>query len=354
MMSSTPLNKKAPRWHVRRRPRHRHLGLTLVELMVAMAISTFVVLAAITALIIARQGFTSVDAESQLRENARFVTEVLQRIGVQVGFLDVQYAATPVPPSTASLAADPPPNVFGLNNSSRGTGDAWNAGSARSSGTLGYGSDILVMRFQVAEAPWRAASGPTSDGAVIDCSGNTIPGLPADRYDRMVSILHVITSNDGEPALACSRSDASGSIMAPEPLISGVENFQVLYGVDGIGPGNTAAPTTSAVDTVPERYLRADQLTVSGNTAATNANWRQVRSIRVGMVLRGPVGSAVDNSSRTLYPLGGAAAGASASAGSAFVSTNDPGTEFSAPQDGRLRQTVTFTIHLRNAQVEKR
>lgn len=354
MMSSIPPNKKAAGRPLRRLSRRRHLGLTLVELMVAMAISTFVVLAAITALIIARQGFTSVDAESQLRENARFVTEVLQRIGVQVGFLDVQYAATPPPPSTEGLTAAPPPNVFGLNNSSRVTADAWNAGSTRSSGTLGYGSDILVMRFQVAEAPWRTASGPTSDGAVIDCSGNIVPGLPADRYDRMVSILHVITSNDGEPALACSRSNASGTLLAPQPLISGVENFQVLYGVDSIGPGNTAAPAASAVDTVPERYLRADQLTVSGNTAATNANWRQVRSIRVGMVLRGPVGSAVDNSSRTLYPLGGAAAGASAAAGSAFVSTNDPGTEFSAPQDGRLRQAVTFTIHLRNAQVEKR
>ncbi|KAB7535791.1 hypothetical protein ET532_027825, partial [Verminephrobacter sp. Larva24] len=76
------------------------------------------------------------------------------------------------------------------------------------------------------------------------------------------------------------------------PIISGVENFQVLYGVDGIGPANTAVPGTT--DRVVDRYLRADQLTVSGsqpasiNKAATYANWRRVRSIRIGVVLRCP------------------------------------------------------------------
>ncbi|WCM94475.1 PilW family protein [Acidovorax sp. NCPPB 2350] len=328
-------------------------GLTLVELLVAMAISTFVVLAAVTALVISRQGFTSVDAESQLRDNARFAVDLLQRLGVQVGFQDVQFAATPVPPNTTGLAADPDPNIFGLNNQSRATGDAWSDGTARSAGSLGYGSDILVLRFQVAAAPWDTASGPKSDKAVIDCSGNTVTTVPTDRYDRMLSILHVGVAVDGEPSLMCSRSDTGSAPFDAQPLIKGVENFQVLYGVDGIGPGNTAAIAAASVDTVPERYLRADQLTVSGNDAATRANWRQVRSIRIGMVLRGPPGSAVDNTTRTLYPLGSATSTASGTVGSAFASANDPGTSFSTPTDGRLRQTVTFTVHLRNAQVAK-
>ena len=58
-------------------------GLTLIELMVAMVISLVIVLAATAALLIARQGFTSVDAASQLRDSARFAQDVLQRLGVQ-------------------------------------------------------------------------------------------------------------------------------------------------------------------------------------------------------------------------------------------------------------------------------
>ena len=58
-------------------------GLTLIELMVAMVISLVIVLAATAALLISRQGFTSVDAASQLRDSARFAQDVLQRLGVQ-------------------------------------------------------------------------------------------------------------------------------------------------------------------------------------------------------------------------------------------------------------------------------
>jgi type IV pilus assembly protein PilW len=46
-----------------------HRGLTLIELLVAMALSLLVVLAAVSALVVARQGFSSVDASSQLRDN---------------------------------------------------------------------------------------------------------------------------------------------------------------------------------------------------------------------------------------------------------------------------------------------
>ena len=37
-------------------------------------------------------------------------------------------------------------------------------------------------------------------------------------------------------------------------------------------------------------------------------------------------------------------------AGSAMSSTNDAGTAFTPAFDGRLRQVVTFTVHLRNDQ----
>ena len=133
-----------------------------------------------------------------------------------------------------------------------------------------------------------------------------------------------------------------------QPLVQGVESFQVLYGVDNVVP-NTAP--TGITDSVPDRYLRADQLTVSGNVPATYANWRRVRSLRIGMVLRSQPGSAVDTASQTFYPLGTSKSSASGTIGSAFAhAANDPGTVFTPAVDRRLRQVVTFTVHLRNSQ----
>ena len=165
--------------------------------------------------------------------------------------------------------------------------------------------------------------------------------------DGFISILHVQASSDGEPSLMCTR-EASGGGFEAQPLVQGVESFQVLYGVDNVVP-NTAP--TGTTDSVPERYLRANQLTVTGNDAATYANWRRVRSLRIGMVLRSQPGSAVDTASQTFYPLGTSKSSASGAVGSAFAhATNDPGSEFTPAVDRRLRQVVTFTVHLRNFQ----
>ncbi|TXD14592.1 PilW family protein [Extensimonas vulgaris] len=325
-------------------------GFTLVELMVALVLSLLIVLAATAALLVARQGFTAVDAASQLRDNTRFAQDIIQRVGVQTGFKTLAYIANPAAVSnTQGIPTNIPPNVYGLNNASRTPSDAWTAGTSRSSGSVGYGSDILVLRFQPNASDTDATK---SDGSMIDCSGNAPTAAPANIDDQSVSILHVGVDADGEPSLMCSRSDTGSAPYDTQPLVRGVENFQVLYGVDGIGPGNTTVPIpATASDTIPERYLRADQLTVAGNQAATYANWKKVRSIRIGMVVRAAPNTAVDNSTHTYYPLGETKDSSGGTIGSAFANaTSDPGTIFTPAADGRMRQVVTFIVHLRNAQ----
>jgi type IV pilus assembly protein PilW len=148
----------------------------------------------------------------------------------------------------------------------------------------------------------------------------------------------------------CTYYDSATSTWLSSPIVQGVENFQVLYGVDGVTAG-TVTPSTAASPNVPNAYLRADQIGVSGNSAATNANWRRVRSVRIGMVLRSAKGAAQDSQTQTFYPFGPTKGSATGTAGSAFAdATNDPGTVFQPTPDGRLRQTLTFTIHLRNDQ----
>ena len=327
-------------------------GLTMVELLVAMAISMLISLAAIAALVITRQGFTTVDVSSQLRDNARFAADVVERVTIQAGFKDPMYATTP--PSqddrnkdAAGLIAS---NITGFNNALFKSTDL-NSATARSASVVGYGSDVLIIRYQTAKLN-NDANSNAADGSMIDCAGNPITVIPVDRNDRMVSVFHVSLGTDGEPALMCSRS-ATGMppFGTPQPLIRGVENFQVLYGVDGV----TTAANTSFVgpqDSVPDKYLRADQMIVGGATdsQATYNNWRRVRSIRIGMVVRGPPASQQEKAAQTFYPFGTAPSSAGGALGSAFSSAADVGTVFVTPADGRMRQVVTFTVHLRNDQ----
>lgn len=328
-------------------PMRHQRGVTLVELMVALAVSMIVALAALAALNIARQGFTVNDSASQLRENGRFVSDLLQRLIVQTGFKDLSYSTTTRPTNVAGIVSNPPPAIYGLNNRSRVSTDAWDAGTAWTSGATGYGSDILVLRFQPSST---SSTATTADGSMINCNGESLTTPPTNRDDRAISILHVGTDSDGEPSLMCSSIPVNSSTVTQTTLVRGVENFQVLYGTDSIAPNNTA--TTSTPDSLPDRYLRADQLTVSGNPTATYFNWRRVRSVRIGMVLRSPLGQSNDATSATFLPFGAGLGSSSGSAGSALSSSNDPGTTAGENTftDTRYRRAVTFTVHLRNDQ----
>jgi type IV pilus assembly protein PilW len=177
---------------------------------------------------------------------------------------------------------------------------------------------------------------------MIDCQGSAPTAIPTFQDDRLTSVFYVALRN-GEPSLMCMTGANNA-----QPIIQGVETFQVLYGVDAVVP-NTA-PVAATKDNAADRYLRADQMTVAGSPAATNANWRRVRSLRIGMVLRGPTGSVQDPTAQTFYPLGLAKGSSSGTVGSAMSSAADVGSIFSPTADRRLRQVVTFTVHLRNEQ----
>jgi type IV pilus assembly protein PilW len=322
----------------------RQRGMTMVELLVALVISLLISLAAISALIVTRQGFTTVDASSQLRDNGRFVSDLIQRIGVQAGFKDVFYATQVA--SAAETAANIAPNIYGFDNALASATDPLNSATARTSGVEGYGSDILILRYQSVET---FPGSLVSDKSMIDCAGNSSATTPSRRAERFASIFHVDVSQ-GETTLMCTTVAPDGTVSAPQPIVQGVEDFQVLYGVDGYSTANTLF--NGAQDTVPDRYLRADQMVVGAtDSAATYNNWRRVRSIRVGMVLRGPLNSQQEKVSQTFYPFGPARAASSAALGTAMSSASgDIGTVFTPAVDGRFRQVVTFTVHMRNDQ----
>jgi len=325
---------------------HHEKGMTLVELLVALVIGLVITLAAVSSLVVARRGFSTVDAASQLRDNGRFAADLIQRVANQAGFKDPIYAIAP--PNQEDITNDASgliaANVTGYNNALFKSTDLTSATSR----TTSDGSDILILRYQTAKLNNDSSS--TADSTMIDCAGNPVTTIPTDRNDRMVSVFHVSVGSDGEPSLMCAQSANGLAPYTSQPIIQGVENFQVLYGVDGFTSVN--ASFNGAADSIPEKYLRADQMVVGGDPAsqATYNNWRRVRSIRIGMVLRGPPNSQQEKVSQTFSPFGGGKNSASGISGSALSSANDKGTIFTPTTDGRLRQVVTFTIHLRNDQ----
>ena len=90
-------------------------------------------------------------------------------------------------------------------------------------------------------------------------------------------------------------------------------------------------------ETGVELHARGNELTVVGDPAKSRANWSHVRTVRVGLLLRGPLGTETATPVRTWHPLGEATA-----------SDADAGSKVEVQVDRRLRQTVTFTVALRN------
>jgi type IV pilus assembly protein PilW len=56
----------------------------LIELLAAMGLGLLIALAAASALVVARQGFSNVDAASQPRDNGRFVQDVYSELAYKL------------------------------------------------------------------------------------------------------------------------------------------------------------------------------------------------------------------------------------------------------------------------------
>lgn len=114
----------------------------------------------------------------------------------------------------------------------------------------------------------------------------------------------------------------SGALVAgaPEAMVEGVENLQLLYGQDR---QLTATSPTGFID----RQGSADE--VQASMSDTTAAWRRVGAVQLGMVVSSP-----DRAS------------ARQADGAAALTTM--GVTFTAPTDGRMRGVYQTTVAIRN------
>lgn len=288
-------------------------GLTLVELLVSLVISSLIVIAAASFFLGTSRTRDTQDAAGTLQDNARFATEIITKTLQQAGFQNYTAGSSGAAYRREVYGQDGEPDVRGYNNSAAGS-DLDNGSHNRSSSRVNN-SDTLIVRFQ------GSSSGGVADGTMIDCMGRS-QGEASASYDRAYSIFEVRQSSTAnEPELKCKYKNQTTGVFTSEVIVRGVETLQFMYGVD-----------TNA-DSSADTWKNARQVDSANQ-------WRLVKAVRVGMVLRSSDRVNTAASTATYYPLG-----------SVFTQSSgtDPGGAYTvSTNDGRLRQVVTFTVNLRN------
>lgn len=369
-------------------------GFSLVELLVALVIALFLLGGMVQLFVGNRQTYRFQSALSRLQESGRFALEVLSRDVRMTGFTGcpptnpvVNVLNNPTnwwknfgPGSLVGYDGNSdtfPGRVFGTSDGDRvaGTDAAIFLGSSGGyfitasapaavpptftlnrpgkpdGGSLGLGDIVIVCDaqrtsiFQVTSVnpdppdrnqPVTIAHAAGTSPAPGNCTANLFPaptppgsctaGGTVDAYvptestmvDFAPSAFYVGVSNSGNSRslyrLQLQVTGAGVASMVTQELVEGVQDMQFLYGEDTNG------------DRVIDQYVDA--------SAVTAANWPNIISVRINLLLVSLDNSIVRQPQTVFFP---ADTGSSATVGSSFTTG-----------DRRLYQTFSTTIGIRN------
>lgn len=326
----------------------RQQGLSLVELMVALAISTLILIALVQVFVSSRLIYNTDEGVARLQENGRFAMEFLARdirmagnMGC-LGDLDPSKINNYVANKTTSPVTDETRGgIEGFEFNGTSPGNTYPLPvlypptlvsntipaliPALLSGAVG-GSDVLVLRFMDGDDAKLAP--PYTNGASVfvtqpnniadnqiliatDCtrasifqatgvssgSGNTTvthavggnpgntcpqwggPGCPGQDFREgghlaqfSTMVYYIGIGAYGGPSLV--RRNWSTGTSRDDELVEGVENMQILYGVDSDSNDDTNLGATLA-----DRYMPANLVT----------DWTRVVSVRVALLVSGQI-----------------------------------------------------------------
>jgi type IV pilus assembly protein PilW len=246
------------------RPHLRQTGLTLPEMMVAVAIGLAVLLAAARLLELANGAYAAQTESAALDDAGRYALELVGRAVRQAAHADPLQLDLSAPVDVL------PARLAGLD--ARSLGGA-TAGIGTPLAAAANGSDVLAVRFP------GAGAGPGGDGSLLDCAGFGV-GAGEEGW----SIFYVAKNADGEAELRCKYHGAAR--WSADAVVSGVDSFQVLYGLDTDTPRDGAA----------NRYVNADAIraldaALGAGLAPQEFNrrtwWKRVVSVRISLLLHG-------------------------------------------------------------------
>lgn len=306
-------------------------GLTIVELMVAIALGLLVTMAATALLLSTKASYVAQDEGVRLQETGRYAVEAVTRAVRQAGYENWDREAAPLV-NDARMTA----NIAGLDASSVKESEIGiDAPSAKSVN----GSDVLAIRFS------GAGSGISGDETMLNCAGFGVPEPVEMEADRGWSIFYVATDKTGEPELRCKYYGKTS--WNTEAIARGIESFQVLYGVD------------TDADGLPDQFLNAAKidaldkaLVLDGVNAVARASdrnrktyWKKVVVVKVALLVRSAENiraGAVPNQ-YDLFGKNYADLHAAVDPGTRITEENLP-----APTRNRIRKIFLSTIQLRS------
>lgn len=339
-------------------PPFGQVGVSLLELLISMAIGLVLVVTIGYAYVGAKQSFRTQNALSRIQENARYAFEFMAHDLRMAGYVPANLIAT-AGTNIVNAPAGWDPNLINLFNlpligyEDTDPGVVYPAGIAPLRGdvvtvvhtdneteyalaahaeptfTLTAASDIQVGDilvaadythagvFQADSVAGTAVTYNTGTAGVVP--GNSAAALGAfsgsigsRKLYKLNGVSFFIAANPtGEPALFRQRLGRTGTAatVATEELVEGVQDMQLLYGVD------TSNPADNSVD----GYWLANQITAGTNGVVNipgaNAQdwWRRVLAVRASLIM-----------------------------------TSRAGENVAASADGVMRRTITNTIAIRN------
>ena len=367
-------------------------GFSLIELMVALTLGLLLTAGLVQLFTSTKVTFNTNDALARVQENGRFALENLKRELREAGTLG--YCAGQVPITNhlntgCSGGIDdffnPDFAVVGWEYNNTGLGESftlpanldpstanttdWDSEAnspnlpSQLSGRVVPGSDVLVTRNLVVVDSFTAdpasPHGPSDDITLTDSSNlaeNTVllitdcssadlfqntkgpsesalsasggscssPGPGNDSIDwsttyndsmqtfTIQQVAYYIGVNDaGEPGLYRWNMTRGTANARAEEIIEGAENMQVLYGYSRAAPDGDGQHVNN--------WLSADQIPAGG--------WPQVIALRLGLSVRSSARADLDNTDVTLELAA---------------------TDIIAPGDGRIRQSFSTAVALRN------
>ena len=310
-------------------------GFSLVELLVSITIGLFVLAAVVTVLVNSKQNYTVQDSLARLQENARFAVDFITRDLRMSGHFGCAHLPLGTANNQLNVLASP---LLEANGGLAGVDDivvgasTWQpsgAPTAQPGGTIQFvpGSDVVLVRYMngvgvpltasmtAVTAPVTIAAGNglnQGDNVIVaDCNTADVfritsanpdttgvlghaPGVADNTSDALskpyeldqnpvvtsfMIARYFIATNTARPGrLGLYRQVGAA---APQELVEGIENMQVLYGVDT----DPRPPPPQVPNYSPNVYVTAENvgcLVLDGSGACIG--WDRVTSLRIGLL----------------------------------------------------------------------
>ena len=333
---------------------HQLKGVSLVELLIAMAIGLIIITAALSAYVSSSSASMASEAQSVMHEDAQAALVVISRQLKAAGNNPNQNNRVDdgTDPLTKVVTVSSRRNpVYGV--PTYPTGSYVNSnfiirgcdglfGPARSTrmddlvcnaGTGPFSPSSVAVSFE-ADA---FNTTPTTSNEATDCLGNKLPVLTvtlptlatgvtsSSAYSVAENRLYIAASPTGVPGLYCkgNGADGSGNPVDGQAMVDNVEDLQVTYGLASMTTAPSAISTASVAG-----YLRAEDVSKLSSTANDPSPWAKVLTARICVVIRSEKQVAISKVAARY--------------------TRCDGTTNTSPPDLRLRHAYSTTVVLRN------